>query len=317
MTTTKSTRQMDLWSNEILVEKAQRGDKEAERTLVAKFYNVCCFEARDSKQKLYDEDTRTGECMAALARAITSYKEGSGTNFSSYAKTCMRRALTDMARKEIRRPQEVSIHDETEGSELTMEDAFSATDRTDDDASAEIIKEALKQSIWDQLSAASKGVGELDRSIIRAVRGLAADMSAAGRIAASEQAISRMFDVESSSVLFILSSSDEGMMMPEDEAKWREDLCGVLVDILIDLVILKSEGYTIQESAEMTGLTELVVARLMQCVHILAAEPVEMEPRTAEMEHIASTTGCIVIKLPKPQPKCELQQDMMSMMEAA
>ena len=315
MTLTHEKRQIDRWSNEILVEKAQRGDKDAERALVTKFYNVCCFEARDSKQHLYDEDTRTGECMMALARAIQTYKEGNGTNFSSYAKTCMRRALTDMARKEVRRPQEVSIDSDVEGSELSMETAFASTNRTDEDASAELVKQALKKSVWDQLSAASKGTGELDKSIIRAVRGLAADMSISGRITASEQAISRMFDSESANVLFILSSSEEGMMMPEQEAKWREELCDMLVEALIDLVIMKSEGYTIEESALDTGLSELVVSRLMQCVKVLAADPVECEDITPTDSEIAA--GCVVIKLPKPKPKCHLQGEMMDIMEAA
>lgn len=282
---------MEQWTDEILAEKAQAGNTDAARVLTERYYKVCQFEAMDSKQKLYDVDTRTGECMLALVKAIKHYREGNGTTFNSYAKTLMRNAMMDMARKEKRRPSEVSIHDQVDGSELSMEDAFASTSDVDQEAQAELAKQTLKASIQKQLFEASAG-GSMDKLVMRALKGFATELATAGRIKASPQAVNRLFSANVASVLFLVAGED--MIMPEEESAWREEFFDILTDSLINLVILKSEGNTVAELSEITGFSEVLIGRLMLSVRCFALENVINIHSSGTK---ATKSGCVVLPL--------------------
>lgn len=136
------------YTDEELAFKAQEENTEAAEALINRFSRVCYLEARASKQKRYDEETREGECRLALTRAMKTYAPSKGTKFSSYAKMCMRNAMADMARMEGRRIEEVSIQTGTE-EDITIEDVFASSFNVEDEAAESLLWQRFSDVLSD------------------------------------------------------------------------------------------------------------------------------------------------------------------------
>lgn len=144
------------YADEELAAKAQQGDTDAAEALVSRYARTCLLEAKASRQKRFDEETREGECRLALTKAIRSYKTGQGTKFSSYAKMCMRNAMADMARMEGRRIEEVSIQTGVDEG-LTIEDVCASNINVEDEAAEALLWRRFNDVLTD-LQSAKKSV---------------------------------------------------------------------------------------------------------------------------------------------------------------
>lgn len=98
------------FSDEILAQKAQVGDEDAEEFLIRKYkteiknmagsYSIAGAEAEDAVQ----------EAMIGLFKAVRSYEKSGGASFRTYARVCMSRQLVS-AVKAARRKKHAPLND--------------------------------------------------------------------------------------------------------------------------------------------------------------------------------------------------------------
>lgn len=209
------------WSDAELAEKAQGGSVEHMEALIARYNDVCRFEARDSNLTIFNQDDRESECRTALLRAVLTYKTGCGTTFKSYAKTLMRRSLMDLARKENRRVEEVSLV--TEGDDESTDLLSTAIEDT-----RESHGEVDEQMMVDRI------LGELQNSAssICAIRICSA-------IAPGEESV-LLGQVD----IFSKVSADEKMSV----------LAGQVQTFAMQVLEMRKQGWTYEEIGETLGV---------------------------------------------------------------
>lgn len=180
-------------SDEALAERAQDGDVWAEGELVGRYWGIADMIAGEfnvpGMATREGREDKHSEALAGLVKAIRSYQAGKGAKFKSYAKTVMRRRLTDVYR-EANRAREVprnllrSADADMDGDGRTLGDSLGVAPRVEDAAWADDLKRIVGDGqLRDLLDVAAHGAPAFRPGpFLRTVRAFAGDLLASGHL---------------------------------------------------------------------------------------------------------------------------------------